>query len=265
MSKWMDQARRPGEAARQASPRRASSRAAPRQAVDAGTVWMARQSARRRAVQVTGAGAGDDGVRYRVLRGSGAGAQRVMARSSFLSTYRPATVEQEAELEQEAEQARVARDLERATPAMAPRRRATARRATTEERRAARLATVRPGSVWRAAWTTGRAVRVTEVDLDAWTVSYVRVRGAGPAEKTIELSSLINGYRLAEAGRQVTSGERYELRHLLQELSEYARSARNAVEPETGVIGLSTGQWEEQWEEMKAHIDAFTRQVLRRP
>jgi hypothetical protein len=263
MSKWMDQARRPGEVARQPSPRRASARATPRQAVEEGSVWMARQSARRRAVQVTGAG--DDGVWYRVLRGSGAGAQRVMAKSSFLSTYRPATVEQEAELEREAEQARVARDLERARPAVAPRRRAMAPRTTTEEQRAAKLATVRPGSVWRAAWTTGRAVRVTEVDLDAWTVSYVKVRGTGPAEKTIELSSLINGYRLAEAGRQVTSGERYELRHLLQELSEHARSARNAVEPETGVYGLSTGQWEEQWEQMKAHIDAFTRQVLRRP
>jgi hypothetical protein len=224
---------------------------------------MARHSTLGRAVRVRDVT--EATVRYEVLRGNGAGGTRVIPRNSFLSMYDRAAGMQAIELERESQQATVARLALEAAHEAERQRSATARLFPGPKRHGARLAKVKPGSVWRAVGGTGRTIRVTEVDLDSWTVSYVKVRGTGPAEKTVDIPSLINGYRLAEAGRQVTSGERYELRHLLQELSEYARSARNAVEPETGVIGLSTGQWEEQWEEMKAHIDAFTRQVLRRP
>jgi hypothetical protein len=62
-------------------------------------------------------------------------------------------------------------------------------------------------------------------------------------------------------GRQLTAGERDEARHLLQVLFENSRVARNAIEPQTGMLGLSVGQWRSQWAAMRRDLDAFTAQV----
>jgi hypothetical protein len=58
--------------------------------------------------------------------------------------------------------------------------------------------------------------------------------------------------------RQLTKSERNELRHYLQELTERARSVRNAVEPETGVLGLTVEAWRSQWEALTRNIDSIT-------
>jgi hypothetical protein len=62
-------------------------------------------------------------------------------------------------------------------------------------------------------------------------------------------------------GRQLTVGERDEARHLLQVLFENTRVVRNAIEPQTGVLGLSVGQWRSQWFAIKRDLDAFTERV----
>ena len=62
-------------------------------------------------------------------------------------------------------------------------------------------------------------------------------------------------------GRQLTAGERDELRHLLQVLMENVRTVRNTVEPQTGALGLSVGQWTAQWSDLTKHVDYFTGQL----
>jgi hypothetical protein len=62
-------------------------------------------------------------------------------------------------------------------------------------------------------------------------------------------------------GRQLTAGERDEARHMLQALFEGTRTVRNAIEPQTGVLGLSIGQWRLQWTTLKRDLDAFTERL----
>jgi hypothetical protein len=61
--------------------------------------------------------------------------------------------------------------------------------------------------------------------------------------------------------RPLTTDERIQARHLLQVLSERARTARNAVEPYTGVTGLTDDAWFRQWEQLRKDLDSFTEQV----
>lgn len=62
--------------------------------------------------------------------------------------------------------------------------------------------------------------------------------------------------------RPLTKDERNHARHLLQELSEHAKSVRNAIEPETGVMMVTDMQWKEQWESLTAALDLFTKDVM---
>lgn len=62
--------------------------------------------------------------------------------------------------------------------------------------------------------------------------------------------------------RQLTKDERNHARHLLQELSEHAKSVRDAIEPETGVMVVTDVMWKSQWESLTAALDLFTKDVL---
>jgi uncharacterized protein (DUF2267 family) len=62
-------------------------------------------------------------------------------------------------------------------------------------------------------------------------------------------------------GRQLTAGERDEARHMLQALFEGVRLVRNAIEPQTGLLGLSVGQWRSQWDALRRDLDSFTQRV----
>jgi hypothetical protein len=64
--------------------------------------------------------------------------------------------------------------------------------------------------------------------------------------------------------RKLTKSERNHARHLLQELSENARSVRNAVEPETGVMTITAEAWAAQWAALTASLDLFTQDVTGR-
>lgn len=61
--------------------------------------------------------------------------------------------------------------------------------------------------------------------------------------------------------RPLTKAERIQARHLLQVLSEQARSVRNAVEPYTGKLNITDEVWAAQWEALKRDLDAFTKGV----
>lgn len=62
--------------------------------------------------------------------------------------------------------------------------------------------------------------------------------------------------------RQLTRQERIEARHLLQVLSELARTVRNAMDPISGVQRITDHQWDDQWHSMKRDLDSFTQRVL---
>ncbi len=61
--------------------------------------------------------------------------------------------------------------------------------------------------------------------------------------------------------RLLTSHERILARHRLQELSEDALKVRDAMDPGYGMLGLTDIQWIEQWEHLRAQLDAFTENV----
>lgn len=61
--------------------------------------------------------------------------------------------------------------------------------------------------------------------------------------------------------RLLTADERIQARHLLQVLMEHARSARNVIEPYTGIIRITDESWIGQWVALKRDLDAFTEQV----
>ena len=58
--------------------------------------------------------------------------------------------------------------------------------------------------------------------------------------------------------RQLTKNERIRARHLLQELSEQAKSIRNAMDPLHGIMYIDHDMWEEQWNSLKKELDYFT-------
>lgn len=63
------------------------------------------------------------------------------------------------------------------------------------------------------------------------------------------------------AGRQMTRSERIQARHLLQELAEHARAARNAMDPLHGMLAITAGAWQAQWQALKNDLDLFTAKV----
>ena len=56
----------------------------------------------------------------------------------------------------------------------------------------------------------------------------------------------------------MTRNERIEARHWLQELSEHAKSVRNAMDPQHGMHTIRVSQWRDQLTELTADLDAFT-------
>lgn len=58
--------------------------------------------------------------------------------------------------------------------------------------------------------------------------------------------------------RNLTRTERIRARHLLQELSEHALSARNAMDPVSGMMAVSDEAWAGQWRELTRALDSFT-------
>ena len=61
--------------------------------------------------------------------------------------------------------------------------------------------------------------------------------------------------------RLLTRSERIEARHILQELSESARSVRNAVDPQHGMLAIHTSQWRDQYRSLIAALEFFTCKV----
>lgn len=58
--------------------------------------------------------------------------------------------------------------------------------------------------------------------------------------------------------RPLTKQERIEARHLLQELSENARSVRNAMDPLHGMHTIRMSQWQDQYDSLIAQLKFFT-------
>jgi hypothetical protein len=63
------------------------------------------------------------------------------------------------------------------------------------------------------------------------------------------------------ADRPVTRTERIQARHLLQELSETAKSVRNAMDPVHGMQAIRVSQWREQYESLVAQLKYFTERL----
>jgi hypothetical protein len=59
-------------------------------------------------------------------------------------------------------------------------------------------------------------------------------------------------------GRRLTPQERIEARHLLQVLSEDAKSVRNAMDPIHGIHTIRVAQWEDQWRSITNQLNYFT-------
>ena len=62
--------------------------------------------------------------------------------------------------------------------------------------------------------------------------------------------------------RNLTRTERIRARHLLQELSENARSVRNALDPAHGMLAVTDEAWRDQWLALTRDLDAFTGRVI---
>lgn len=62
--------------------------------------------------------------------------------------------------------------------------------------------------------------------------------------------------------RNLTRQERIEARHLLQELMENARTARNALDPVSGMLAVSDEAWQEQWQSLKLALEKFSGKVM---
>ncbi len=63
---------------------------------------------------------------------------------------------------------------------------------------------------------------------------------------------------LLDPDRPMTRTERIEARHLLQELSEQARTVRNAMDPLHGMHTIRLSAWRAQLESLTAQLDKFT-------
>lgn len=62
--------------------------------------------------------------------------------------------------------------------------------------------------------------------------------------------------------RELTRHERILARHYLQELTERARLARDAVRLDSGHLMITDIAWMEQWDALKASLDRFTEDVM---
>jgi hypothetical protein len=60
------------------------------------------------------------------------------------------------------------------------------------------------------------------------------------------------------ADRPLDKMERMRARHLLQELSENAKSVRNAMDPGTGMHTIRVSQWLAQYDSLVAELKFFT-------
>lgn len=63
--------------------------------------------------------------------------------------------------------------------------------------------------------------------------------------------------------RLLTRTERIELRHYLQFLSEHARSARNALDPVSGVLAITDQAWLGQWRALTKDLDSITERIMK--
>ena len=63
--------------------------------------------------------------------------------------------------------------------------------------------------------------------------------------------------------RKLTGQERIEARHWLQQLSEQARSVRNAMDPSHGHLAVTDEVWAAQWASLRKDLDGFTCRVMR--
>lgn len=61
--------------------------------------------------------------------------------------------------------------------------------------------------------------------------------------------------------RLLTSHERVVARHWLQELSEHALAARNALDPAHGRLAVTDEVWIGQWAALRRPLDTFTENV----
>ena len=61
--------------------------------------------------------------------------------------------------------------------------------------------------------------------------------------------------------RPLTRAERIEARHWLQQLSENARTVRNAMDPVHGKLTVTAQAWAAQWSSLKAELDEFAYRV----
>lgn len=61
--------------------------------------------------------------------------------------------------------------------------------------------------------------------------------------------------------RPLSKEERIQARHLLQVLSEHARSVRDAIEPHTGILSITDEAWCAQWAALTRDLDAYTENV----
>ena len=61
--------------------------------------------------------------------------------------------------------------------------------------------------------------------------------------------------------RPLTRAERIRARHLLQELSEQARSVRNAMDPLHGMLAFTDEAWAGLWASLTKALDGFTEAV----
>jgi hypothetical protein len=58
--------------------------------------------------------------------------------------------------------------------------------------------------------------------------------------------------------RLLSANERVELRHMLQVLSEIARTVRSAMDPQHGMPNVPVSAWHRQWASMTSDLNTFT-------
>lgn len=61
--------------------------------------------------------------------------------------------------------------------------------------------------------------------------------------------------------RPLTRTERIQARHLLQELSENAKSVRNAMDPVSGMHTVRLDAWQAQYDSLVAQLRYFTERL----
>ena len=67
----------------------------------------------------------------------------------------------------------------------------------------------------------------------------------------------------APVNHKLTSQERIEARHWLQQLAEQARQVRDAMDPVHGMASVTDEAWAGQWAALRKDLDDFTGRVQR--